>query len=150
MKEMQGRMEIDACLLPDGPARMLADPYLHAFISDPLTIPLSCDVIVYSCAREQAYFCYSVVLTVFIYPVVVHWGWGSGFLSAWVRLDTPSPLRTSLPLTHPLTHERTLSRSLFDQSLPPGLSRFPLPPLNRFSILPPLPPSLLLCTPRRI
>jgi Amt family ammonium transporter len=33
--------------------------------------------------RIEAYFCYSIVLTVFIYPVVVHWGWGSGFLSAW-------------------------------------------------------------------
>jgi len=34
-------------------------------------------------AKIEAYFCYSIVLTVFIYPIVVHWGWGSGFLSAW-------------------------------------------------------------------
>ena len=34
-------------------------------------------------AKIEAYFLYSIVLTVFIYPVVVHWGWGSGFLSAW-------------------------------------------------------------------
>lgn len=30
-----------------------------------------------------AYLIFSFVITVFIYPVVVHWGWGSGFLSAW-------------------------------------------------------------------
>jgi Amt family ammonium transporter len=34
-------------------------------------------------AKIEAYFCYSIILTVFIYPIVVHWGWGAGFLSAW-------------------------------------------------------------------
>ena len=29
-----------------------------------------------------AYFTYSFVLTCFIYPVVVHWGWGDGWASA--------------------------------------------------------------------
>lgn len=33
--------------------------------------------------KLEAYFIYSIVLTTFIYPVVVHWGWGSGWLSAW-------------------------------------------------------------------
>ena len=28
-----------------------------------------------------AYFIYSAVITTFIYPIVVHWGWGDGFLS---------------------------------------------------------------------
>ena len=39
--------------------------------------------------KIEAYFCYSIVLTVFIYPVVVHWGWGSGFLSAWGAATGP-------------------------------------------------------------
>jgi Amt family ammonium transporter len=33
--------------------------------------------------RTEAYFMYSIVLTSVIYPVVVHWGWGAGWLSAW-------------------------------------------------------------------
>jgi Amt family ammonium transporter len=39
--------------------------------------------------KIEAYFIYSIVLTIFIYPVVVHWGWGSGFLSAWGAVDGP-------------------------------------------------------------
>jgi len=39
--------------------------------------------------KIEAYFCYSIILTVFIYPVVVHWGWGSGFLSAWGAAEGP-------------------------------------------------------------
>jgi len=31
----------------------------------------------------HAYFIYSSVFTLFIYPVVAHWVWGQGFLSAW-------------------------------------------------------------------
>ena len=31
----------------------------------------------------HAYFIYSSVFTIFIYPVVAHWVWGQGFLSAW-------------------------------------------------------------------
>lgn len=34
-----------------------------------------------------AYVIYSIVLTSFIYPVVVHWGWGEGWASAWVESD---------------------------------------------------------------
>jgi len=41
------------------------------------------DTLRFSGAKIEAYFCYSIVLTTFIYPIVVHWGWGSGFLSAW-------------------------------------------------------------------
>jgi Amt family ammonium transporter len=33
--------------------------------------------------KFDAYLIFSFAITVFIYPVVVHWGWGSGFLSAW-------------------------------------------------------------------
>ena len=33
--------------------------------------------------KFEAYLIFSFVITVFIYPVVVHWGWGPGFLSAW-------------------------------------------------------------------
>jgi len=33
-------------------------------------------------AAVQAYFIYSFVITTFIYPIVVHWGWGYGWLSA--------------------------------------------------------------------
>jgi ammonium transporter, Amt family len=33
--------------------------------------------------RPRAYFIYSCVFTMFIYPVVAHWVWGQGFLSAW-------------------------------------------------------------------
>ena len=35
----------------------------------------------------NAYVIYSIVLTSFIYPVVVHWGWGGGWASAWVEED---------------------------------------------------------------
>jgi ammonium transporter, Amt family len=31
----------------------------------------------------HAYFIYSCVFSIFIYPVVAHWVWGQGFLSAW-------------------------------------------------------------------
>jgi len=31
----------------------------------------------------HAYFIYSCVFSIFIYPVVTHWVWGHGFLSAW-------------------------------------------------------------------
>ena len=31
----------------------------------------------------HAYFIYSSVFTVFIYPVIAHWVWGQGWLSAW-------------------------------------------------------------------
>ena len=31
----------------------------------------------------HAYFIYTTVFTLFIYPVVAHWVWGQGFLSAW-------------------------------------------------------------------
>ena len=33
--------------------------------------------------RPRAYFIYSCVFTMLIYPVVAHWVWGQGFLSAW-------------------------------------------------------------------
>jgi len=33
--------------------------------------------------KLEAYIIFSIVLTAFVYPVVVHWVWASGFLSAW-------------------------------------------------------------------
>lgn len=39
--------------------------------------------------KFSAYLIFSFVITTFIYPVVVHWGWGSGFLSAWGALNGP-------------------------------------------------------------
>jgi ammonium transporter, Amt family len=33
--------------------------------------------------RPRAYFIYSCIFTMFIYPVVAHWVWGQGFLSPW-------------------------------------------------------------------
>ncbi|CAN0382183.1 unnamed protein product, partial [Ectocarpus sp. 8 AP-2014] len=35
----------------------------------------------------NAYIIYSIVLTSFIYPVVVHWGWAGGWASAWRETD---------------------------------------------------------------
>jgi Amt family ammonium transporter len=36
--------------------------------------------------KFKAYFFYSIVITAFIYPVVVHWFWGGGWLA---QMDTP-------------------------------------------------------------
>eukprot|EP00903_Cladosiphon_okamuranus_P016044 g14814.t1 len=41
----------------------------------------------------NAYILYSIVLTSFIYPVVVHWGWAGGWASAW--FDTSDPEMTT-------------------------------------------------------
>ncbi|CAN0257487.1 unnamed protein product [Ectocarpus sp. 12 AP-2014] len=35
----------------------------------------------------NAYIIYSIILTSFIYPVVVHWGWAGGWASAWRETD---------------------------------------------------------------
>jgi len=53
----------------------------------------ACATIVAGSVAERttisAYFIYSVVLSSFIYPVIVHWVWGSGWLSAWGALNGP-------------------------------------------------------------
>jgi Amt family ammonium transporter len=45
----------------------------------------------------EGYFVYSVALTTFIYPIIVHWGWAGGFLSAWGA--SPGPLFSKDPAT---------------------------------------------------
>eukprot|EP00961_Rhodomonas_salina_P048992 657750-Rhodomonas_salina.2 len=39
--------------------------------------------------KIEAYFIYSFFITSFIYPVVAHWGWGAGWLSAWGGYPDP-------------------------------------------------------------
>ena len=36
--------------------------------------------------KFKSYFVYSIFISAFIYPIVVHWNWGGGWLA---QLDTP-------------------------------------------------------------
>jgi Amt family ammonium transporter len=58
--------------------------------------------------KFEAYLIFSFVITVFIYPVVVHWGWGNGFLSAW------KPMLDADGNTSPLLSGKETSRGMID------------------------------------
>ena len=58
--------------------------------------------------KFEAYLVVSLVLTMFIYPVVVHWGWGQGFLSAWGAMPDADGV------THPLLSGTDKSRGMID------------------------------------
>ena len=58
--------------------------------------------------KFEAYLIFSFVITVFIYPVVVHWGWGNGFLSAWGAMPDADDN------AHPLLSKTNTSRGMID------------------------------------
>ena len=58
--------------------------------------------------KLEAHFAFTTVLTSVIYPVVVHWGWGAGWLSAWGAF----PDSNGMP--RPLFRYTTQSNGLID------------------------------------